>query len=287
MRIELLGDAYHYETFDIGTHSGVDSAPPDTVLFLHGFSQSGTTWTPVVDAMRTQPDAPPLRIVLLDLIGHGTSDRSRDDAPYRLDHITAALEAFRCAIAPQSRFHLVGYSMGGRIALAYAAAHAEALASLVLESASFGPQSAEERARFADRDRALAERLRASSAAEFAQWWAGMPVLANQAELPAATRAAEQAMRAQNDTDALARITLGAGQAVMPDLFETVGELGVPLLYVCGARDDRYSAIAEAAHERWGLDVRRFDTGHNVHLAQPAEYAELLLQFFADQRAGR
>jgi 2-succinyl-6-hydroxy-2,4-cyclohexadiene-1-carboxylate synthase len=290
VRIELLGDAYHYEIADIGVRSSRAPVPADTVLFLHGFAQSADSWTPVVRAMADAAVSVPLRLVLLDLIGHGQSAKPHVDAPYQLEHIVEMLDALRTAVAPPTsggRFHVVGYSMGGRIALAYAAEHAASLTSLVLESASFGPRSADERAAFAERDRALAERLRVSTPEEFAAWWAEMPVLADQSALPTEVRAAEQARRAANDTDALARVTLGAGQAVMPDLYEAVGGMGIPLLYVCGEHDERYSSIAAAAQARWGLDVARFDTGHNVHLASPKEFAELLLGFFADQRSER
>lgn len=298
MRIELLGDRYHYELLDSGPASaegapesspGSVTAPIDTVLFLHGFSQSGETWRPVIEAMREAGNRIPLRFVLLDLIGHGRSDRPRIDAPYSLDHIVAVVDEFRRRLSEDSphsaggRLHLVGYSMGGRIALCYAIQHQHSLASLVLESASFGQQTPEARAAFMNRDRDLAERLRASTSEEFAQWWAAMPVLATQSDLPPTSQASVAEMRAGNDTDALARITRGAGQGVMPDLFDAVGDLQIPLLYVCGEKDTKYSAIAAALEQRWGVDVRRFPAGHNVHLELPADYARMLMDFYTDR----
>ncbi len=273
MKVDILGNSYNVET--CGDPAG------ETVLFIHGFSQNVSTWYPVTEAlaaaMMDTGFSP--RPVLLDLIGHGGSDRPDDDAPYRLEHIVSVIDGLRELLA-LDRLHLVGYSMGGRLSLAYAAAHPRRVASLALESASFGPPSTEERARALERDRTLATRLRASSAAEFAEWWAAEPVLASQRSLPEAIRSSEAAMRADADTDALARIVLGAGHGRMDDLVPAAASLSARLLYICGEKDTRYTRLAEQHADAWGLAVRRFPTGHNVHLEQPHAYARALLGFW-------
>jgi len=275
MKIEILGDRYHYETY--GDAGG---AP---VLFLHGFSQSSLTWRPVVDHLLAQPGAGGLLLVLLDLIGHGASDRPDCARPYALAHVVEVLEALRLGLA-LGRTHLVGYSMGGRIALAYAVRYPDALRSLVLESASFGPRTPAERDAMLDRDRALAEKLRRSTPEEFAAWWAEMPVLATQSELPEAQREAERAMRRANEMGALERAVLGAGQGAMEDLRDAVARLSMPVLYLAGEKDNKYSALAAEAETKWCLDAKRFPTGHNVHLEGPEEYVRTLLRFFSNEQ---
>lgn len=269
MRIEVLGTSFHYEVR--GDGGAAESTHP--VLFLHGFSQSLATWYPVVERM---PDE---HIVLLDLIGHGESDKPEVDAPYSVFSQVEQLEAVRQAFG-LGPVRVVGYSMGGRIALMYAVRYPASISALVLESASFGPRTPAEREAYAARDRAMAERVRESSASEFARWWAETPVLASQQALPLELQEAEARSRAANDTQALARALLGSGQSQMPTLFEAASRLPMPLLYICGAHDAKYSALADEAHKAWGLDVRRFATGHNVHLERPHEYAETLVEFF-------
>ncbi|MBN2248448.1 MAG: alpha/beta fold hydrolase [Coriobacteriia bacterium] len=272
MKTEILGDRYHYETF------GDPSGQP--VIFLHGFSQSSATWHPVRDALLGDPAGAGLRLVFLDLIGHGESDKPADDGPYAMVHVIDSLEGFRRELGA-GRVHLVGYSMGGRIALAHAVRYPDALRSLVLESASFGPRTRAEREAMLERDRALAEKLLRSTPEEFAEWWDETPVLTSQRELPAALRRAEGTMRRANDMAALARAVLGGGQGAMKDLRDAASGLPVPALYLVGRKDERYSTIAAEAQSEWGLDVRRFPTGHNVHLEMPEEYARTLLGFFA------
>lgn len=275
MRIELLGDVYHYESF--GDARGVP------VVFLHGFSQSTRTWRPVVERMLRDPRASGLRFLLLDLVGHGASDRPERPEAYTLPHIVEALERFRSGLG-LGRMHLVGYSMGGRIALLYALRHPDALRSLVVESASFGPRSRDEAQAMRERDAALAERLARSTPEEFADWWAAMPLFATQSGLPEAVQEAERAMRVANDTKALARVVTGCGQGAMPSLWEDVAVLPVPVHYLVGERDERYMAIASEAAVRWGLDVRRFPTGHNVHVESPERYARALLDIVSDEQ---
>lgn len=284
MQTTLNGHDHYYETY--GEPSG------EPVVFLHGFSQNLSTWYPVRDELLAaekspfKPGAPAgrLRIVLLDLIGHGRSAKPHAQGAYTIASIVEALEELRAELGAQ-RLHLVGYSMGGRLALSYAAAHPDAVASLVLESAAFGPRGKDAHASAAESDRALADRLRASTAAEFAQWWAATPVLRDQGELPAAALEAQAAMRAANDTEALARVVLGAGQAQMGGLLGDALGLGDRAMYVCGERDSKYKAIAEEASAA-GLRVRCLPTGHNVHLEMPVEYAGLLLEFFGSIREG-
>lgn len=276
MRVELLGNKYHYETF------GESQGQP--VVFLHGFAQNLHTWDAVRDVLLDPAEsrdaaAPPLRLILLDLIGHGASDKPQDLGPYTLPHMVDVLDEFR-RVLELGRFHLVGYSMGGRIALTYAIERPRTLESLVLESSSFGPRSPAEKTQARKRDDELAELLEMSSADEFAEWWLDTPVIASQKELPLELRESEAAMRRANDTGALARVTRGAGQGQMDDLFDAAGHMR-SLLYVCGEKDDKYSGLAALGEGRWGLDVRRFPTGHNVHLEQPAEYARMLLTFYA------
>ena len=74
------------------------------LILLHGFTQTGASWRPVIDRLEQgyRPIAPDIR-------GHGEAS---DRRPVGLDEVIADITA----LAPE-RFALAGYSMGGRIAL--------------------------------------------------------------------------------------------------------------------------------------------------------------------------
>ena len=122
------------------------AGPP--VVLLHGFTGSGDAMSEVVEQLRVD-----FRVLVVDLVGHGASDRPKELEPYRM---TAVVEQLRCLL---ERLGLdsacwLGYSMGGRAALAFAVAYPEQVDRLLLIGASAG----------IDDPAARAERIRADEA---------------------------------------------------------------------------------------------------------------------------
>jgi pimeloyl-ACP methyl ester carboxylesterase len=104
-----------------------DTGPREApaILFLHGFGSSLHTWEEV--AARLERD---FRAIRLDLPGFGLTgpDPTGDYSDSRAGAVLAALlDALGVA-----RAHVVGSSMGGRIAWRFAAAHPERVERLVL-----------------------------------------------------------------------------------------------------------------------------------------------------------
>lgn len=98
-------------------------APP--VLFVHGLGGNGGQWALQIDHLCRRR-----RVLAPDLRGHGESDPAEDGA-YDVD----ALAADVAAVADQfglRRFVLVGHSLGAAVALAYADAHPERVAGLLM-----------------------------------------------------------------------------------------------------------------------------------------------------------
>lgn len=95
--------------------------PP--VLLVHGMGAHTHWWDEVAPALASET-----RPVALDLRGHGNSDW-RDDGAYAMESFVADIEEARHALGWE-RFALVGHSLGARVALEYAAAHPDRLASL-------------------------------------------------------------------------------------------------------------------------------------------------------------
>ncbi len=103
-----------------------------TVMLLHGLSSNHTTWLAFMETLAAQG----IRSVAPDLRGHGFSDQSKHKAWYLFP--VFAEDIHRIALQERlQKFNMVGYSFGGYVALAYAAAHPESLRSLALISANF------------------------------------------------------------------------------------------------------------------------------------------------------
>jgi 2-succinyl-6-hydroxy-2,4-cyclohexadiene-1-carboxylate synthase len=172
-------------------------------------------------------------------------------------------------IAP-ARFTLVGYSMGGRLALhaALAPELGARLDRLVLIGASPGIADPAERAARRAADDRLAGEVEGSSIEQFAARWAQTPVLTGQR---AAVAAAVHADRLRNQPAGLARALRGLGTGALPSLWERLGEIAVPVALVVGERDPKFTAIASnmARALAHGEVIVVQGAGHAVHLEAP------------------
>ncbi len=77
------------------------------------------------------------RTLSLDLIGHGRSAAPRDTAAYSMTACVGQLAAVLDELDLHDA-HLIGYSMGGRVALAFGAAHPARVVSALLVGTSAG-----------------------------------------------------------------------------------------------------------------------------------------------------
>jgi 2-succinyl-6-hydroxy-2,4-cyclohexadiene-1-carboxylate synthase len=207
------------------------------------------------------------RSIAPDIRGHG---EAADRVPVTLEAVLADL----AGIAPR-RFTLVGYSMGGRLALHFAVASPERVKRLVLVGAS--PGIADRRARHARlaADERLADEIELAAIEDVAERWAATPVLAGQ---PPAVRAVARADRLQNTPAGLARALRGLGTGALPSLWHRLGELRMPVALVVGERDRKFTAIARrmaAAMPTAQVHVAA-GAGHAVHLEAPAVVADAI-----------
>jgi 2-succinyl-6-hydroxy-2,4-cyclohexadiene-1-carboxylate synthase len=234
-----------------------------TVLLLHGFTHTGLSWEPVVAALGES-----YRAIIPDIRGHG---RASDARPVTLDAVLEDLEA----LVGADEHTLVGYSMGGRIALHCALAWPERVQRLVLIGASPGLADPDERERRRADDARLADEIENSTIEEFARRWAETPVLAG---LPATARERAHADRLRSTPAGLAHALRGLGTGALPPLWDRLGELGMAVSLVVGERDAKFRRIAEAmAHSMTDVELVVVPgAGHAVHLELPARAAELI-----------
>ncbi|HYM80431.1 MAG TPA: alpha/beta hydrolase [Candidatus Limnocylindria bacterium] len=95
------------------------------VVFAHSFAGSGKHWSAQLEHLRSTR-----RAIALDLRGHGESEAPPTGA-YAVDSLAADIAAVVEGLG-LDRFVLVGHSMGGSAAVAYAGAHPDRVAGLVL-----------------------------------------------------------------------------------------------------------------------------------------------------------
>jgi 2-succinyl-6-hydroxy-2,4-cyclohexadiene-1-carboxylate synthase len=226
-----------------------------TVVLLHGFTQTRQSWRRTIAALDGR-----YRALAPDLPGHGQASERRPAS-------FTACAAYVRALAGD-RFTLVGYSMGGRIALYTALALPRHVERLVLVGASPGIADAAEREERRRADEALADRILDMGLEAFATEWGSQELFVGQPERVAA---AAHADRLRNTPSGLAAALRGLGTGVMPPLWDRLGELAIPVVLVVGERDARFRAIAG----RMSGAIRDCQVvvvdgaGHAVQLEQP------------------
>lgn len=246
--------------------------PP--LVLLHGFTGGPGSW----DAVRRLlgPDEALFRRVLAPpLLGHdGTpgSDtvRTFDD---EVDRLAGSIRA-----SGVDRPHLVGYSMGGRVALGLLVRHPDRFRGATLIGASPGLADAAEREARRQRDEAWARLLETEGLDTFVAAWEALPLFGSQERAPAGALTHQRRVRRAHDPRGLARSLRVIGLAAMPDLRPALERVDLPVRVVAGADDDKFSALGREMVERLPYGELRLipDTGHNVVLERPAEIDRLL-----------
>ena len=264
-----------------GVHLNVEvsgEGPP--LLLLHGFSGSAATWTPHLKAWQG------FTAIAVELLGHGASDCPADQRRYRMERCLEDLVAL-LDLLPASggrRVAVLGYSMGGRVALRLALRAPERLWALALESASPGIEDASERAARARSDADLADDIERDGLEAFVERWQALPLFASQTRLPVAVRDELRRQRLQNDPQGLAGSLRGLGAGQQEPVIARMDEIRIPVLLLTGALDDKYCDLARRMAT--ALPCARTevvpDGGHAVHLERPQVFAGAVRGFLEE-----
>jgi 2-succinyl-6-hydroxy-2,4-cyclohexadiene-1-carboxylate synthase len=228
------------------------------VLFIPGFMQRGDAWRPVAELL---PERYPS--VLLDHAEHSFEGR--------LGEIAAAGEGRV----------LVGYSLGGRLALRAALRDPERYAGVVTLGATAGIEEPALRSARAEADDRLAAWMEVTPIEDIVSIWERQPLFADQSE---SLIEEQRPGRLAHQPAELALILRTAGQGVLEPVWHELVRFELPLLALAGSRDDGYVAaaarIADTAPRARAESIE--NAGHAAHLQQPEAVAGALGRFLAE-----
>lgn len=218
-----------------------------------------------------------------DLLGHGDTDAPLDPNRYDMEQVTADL-AELIAACGVSRAHVLGYSMGGRVALAFAVCYPDAVKSLVLESASPGLETEAERRDRRESDERLASSIEHDGVPSFAEKWADLPLFASQRRLPDSIRQRQQSIRLRGTAQGYANSLRGLGTGRQPSYWPCLPSVRMPTLLVTGSLDEKFCAINRRMrlHLPASKHVVIDDAGHTPHMEQPKAFESHVFAFLHD-----
>lgn len=200
-------------------------------LALHGFLGAPTMWAGL-DGELVAPWSP----------GHGPSPAGMEH-----DDFNAVVDALAARYLPAEGATVFGYSLGARLALALALRHPARVREAVLVGGTPGLRTEAERAARRASDEALAASLLRDGLARFVARWEALPLFATQRALPEALQARRRAERLGHTVEGLAWSLRALGTGAMPSLWDALPGCEVPLRWVTGALDEKFTAIAREA----------------------------------------
>lgn len=237
------------------------------VIFLHGFMGCADDWQPVADALGDRH-----HVLAINLPGHGPGWDDvlveSIDMTTCVDGIVAQLDALAL-----ERPALVGYSLGGRVALCLGARHPDRVGRLVVESASPGLDTEEKRENRRVLDGALADRLatmtpQSEAYRDFLEEWYAMPLFETLHRRPEALEALITRRVEGNVPERLAQSLRALGTGNQPNLWPELHAFRPPTLVLAGEDDRKFRIIAEdmaLACPAMAVEIMA-GCGHNIHV---------------------
>jgi 3-oxoadipate enol-lactonase len=236
------------------------------IVLIHGFPFARGIWDTQVGAL-----AQSWCVLAPDLRGAGKS--SSPEGPYLMERLAADVAALLDALGIE-RAALVGHSMGGYVALAFARMFTERVTHLALVASRLRADTPEEAAA----RRALAECVEREASAEPAVE-AYLPRLFAPQTLVARRGAVEAAYAIARGNSPGGIAASLRGMALRAPSEDIAGDLDVPMLMVAGGRD-QVLPIAEARADaakfaRGRLEVCE-ESGHLPTIEESSRVADLL-----------
>src|SRR5574338_516850 len=201
----------------------------DYILFLHGFTGCAEDWFPVFEQI---PDK--YNCLALDIIGHGKSDAPGSSMHYSIDSIMSQIKYVKDHLT-QNKIFLLGYSMGGRIALTYASMYPEDVKGLILEASSAGIKNDEERQKRYEEDLKLAEFIETHTMEEFIEMWHDQEIFNTQRRFSNDKLKKIKKKKASGSKTGYANILKGFSTGIMPPVHDKLKKIPLKVLLITGA----------------------------------------------------
>ncbi len=251
-------------------HKGInihytDEGQGTAIVFLHGFLENSTMWNAFKPALTIKH-----RVICIDLLGHGKTDclgyvHSMQEMA---DAVKAVLKHLRLR-----KYYMIGHSMGGYVALAFAENFADALKGLCLMNSTYE----------ADDDERKALRIRANKLVQtnfenivrmsFANLFSETSRKKYKAEI-------DEALQEALKTSAQGYVACQEGMLLREDKKELFHALTCKKLLIIGEKDTILNS-EKLINETNITDIktRILSEGHMSHIENKEEFLQEILHF--------
>ncbi|MEG4216636.1 2-succinyl-6-hydroxy-2,4-cyclohexadiene-1-carboxylate synthase [Microcoleus sp. Pol14C6] len=245
-----------------------------TLLFLHGFTGSSQDFSRVISLLSNS-----YCCLAVDLPGHGKTQVNGDESCYTMSNTAQALIELLDDLQIDKCL-LLGYSMGGRLALYMTLHFPHRFEKVVLESASPGLKTEKERSHRIQADLHIAQNLENSNIKDFLLNWYDRPLFKSLKNSPNFDKLIET--RLGNNPLELAKSLRNMGTGNQPSLWEKLAQNQIPILLLAGEYDDKFSTINTEIASL--CPAARLEivpkAGHNIHFENIDHFVTVVRQFY-------
>lgn len=215
-----------------------DNSKNVPILALHGFTGSGLDFE-----CFTYPTSSLLSWYAPDLMGHGQTPISKDPNDYLIDAHISYLDSLTELI--QKPLILLGYSMGGRLALKYALERPHIIKHLILVSSTPGILDHHERLKRQYADDDLALKILNEGIPNFIQFWQEQDLIKSQKNITSSIYQPMLNRKLNNNPLGLANSLRKMSTGIMEPLWHRLSEIKFPVTLLTGENDLKFTQIAQ------------------------------------------
>ena len=245
-----------------------DSIP---FFFIHGFTGKSESWNDVLSDF----DSP---YIAIDIAGHGKSLFINYKETYTIDDWCSEIYLLLQRMNIE-KINLCGYSLGGRLGIAFAAKYPDKINSLILESSSLGIETLEDKEERYSDDLILVDEIK-DNYKKFIKHWENNSLFQNQKKNNKKGWELQKKIRLNQDNIQLAKSLEVFSQGNMRYYRDEYIDFNFPISIINGSNDDKYVKIGKKM-TYLNTNAKQYiikDSGHNTHLEKPQLFLDVLNQ---------
>lgn len=242
-----------------------------TLVFLHGFLGSSNDWSEIIDLLKDD-----YHCIAIDLPGHGASVTIAGSLNDGFNQCHKLIKDMLDDLNVQ-QYILIGYSLGGRLALDYGRTQNDPrLKALVLESSHIGLADNQSKERRFMQDHSWARTFATESILNTLSEWYDQDIFS---DLSDRKKEIFINKRAHNYGVPLANMLLATSLAKQEYALPYLQETKLPIYYCVGEKDKKFQGIAEQLRCVASIHVTEFkNAGHNIHQQDAQGFAQFISQ---------
>jgi 2-succinyl-6-hydroxy-2,4-cyclohexadiene-1-carboxylate synthase len=271
MKCEIEGITYHVEFCGEGY----------PLIMFHGFTGRGANWLPFCSTLGKGST-----LIMPDIIGHGLTAAPQDDESLHRYSMESVAHDFLTMIDQlgYEKVDILGYSMGGRLALSMAVLFPDRVRKLILESASPGLKTEGERQERNLADKKLGQFMHEKGMETFVDYWENLSLFESQKSLAREKRSAIRKQRLMNSPIQLRKNLINMGTGNQPSYWGRLDEIQAEVLMIVGGLDLKFCRIAEDMQKtlKKGKIYQVKQCGHAIHVEQPEKFGTIVSEFLSN-----